>query len=233
MVFILFQTGCQLLNSEGTFMTEEPDDIVIEDAEEDVTVDYDKTDEIVIEDAEEEKTEEELIEDIMEETIENKKEEEETEINCSRYRGDWFIHIQEGGKHIWNEVRIHDCTYNAGDRTYTGKAESLMAYVPLAQSGISTVALGGYFGDYLISGEEIAIMAENGSSTFNGVFIHENLAVGTWVNNNSGISGTWSCFRTSKEFQGYLDEIVEEDLEQYNIDMGALERLRQEIESNQ
>ena len=57
MVFILFQTGCQLLNSEGTFMTEEPDDIVIEDAEEDVTVDYDKTDEIVIEDAEEEKTE--------------------------------------------------------------------------------------------------------------------------------------------------------------------------------
>ena len=230
LVSILLTAGCNKLS--GNIMGGDPDEIVIEDAQEDVTVDYDKTDEIIIEDAEEEKTEEELIEDIIEKTIENEEEKEETEIDCSRYIGDWFIHIQEGGEHIWNEVRIHDCEYNIGNKTYTGKAESLMAYVPVPQLGMKTVALGGYFGDYTVSGSEITIIAENGSSTFHGVFIHENLAVGTWVNNNSGAGGVWSCFRTSSEFQDYLDEIVEEDLEQYDIDMEALEGIQQEMENN-
>jgi hypothetical protein len=114
-----------------------------------------------------------------------------------------------------------------GNKTYTGKAESLMAYVPVPQSGMTTVELGGYFGNYTISGNEITIVAENGSSTFHGVFIHENLAVGTWTNNNSGAGGVWSCFRTSSEFQDYLDEIAEEDLEQYDIDMQAIEEFKE------
>ena len=128
LALILLTVGCNKLS--GNIVGGDPDEIVIEDAQEDVTVDYDKTDEIIIEDAEEEKTEEELIEDIIEKTIENEEEKEETEIDCSRYIGDWFIHIQEGGEHIWNEVRIHDCEYNIGNKTYTGKAESLMALSP-------------------------------------------------------------------------------------------------------
>jgi len=228
LVLMMVFTGCKL--SGDLSIDTEPEDIVIEDVEEDVLEDYDKSDEIVIEDAEVEKSEEEIIEDIMEEAASNNKKGEEEEINCDRYRGKWFIHIQESGKHIWNEVRIHDCQYNVGDSTYTGRAESIMAYVPVPQQGMKTVELGGYFGSYVISGVEVTITAENGSSEFKGVFIHENLAVGTWVNNNSGAGGTWSCFRTSGEFQDYLGEIVQEDLEQYNIDMEAIENLSEDLQ---
>ena len=51
LAFIFLVTGCKL---SSDIVAGEPEEIIIEDAEEDVTIDYDKTDEIIIEDAEEE-----------------------------------------------------------------------------------------------------------------------------------------------------------------------------------
>ena len=49
------------------------------------------------------------------------------------------------------------------------------------------------------------------------------------MNNNSGVSGSWSGFRTSQEFNDYLDELVEEDLEPYGFDVDGLETLQGEL----